>query len=105
MCVQSLDPINARILISILSVSRSRDFCGLRLLARTSDIEISDTRQWNPALRFKAAMELASEMRVTAAILEPKTFLSEGSLVIWLLRCQSASDCKRAMVVRQVLVS
>ena len=45
------------ICFSIVRVSRSRDFCDLRLLARTSEIEISDARQRNAALRFKAAMQ------------------------------------------------
>ena len=98
-CVQFLAN-NVSTFISVVSVSRSRDFCDLRLLPRTSEsrFQTQDNVMLNCDLRLQ--WKLASEMRITAALFKPKTFLSEGGPAICLLRCQVASDCKCAIVVR-----
>ena len=70
-------PFLGRKIVYTTSAHRNRsDFCDLRLRcpSRTPEIvAISETRESNAALRFKGAMEIASDLRFGVAISKPKT--------------------------------
>ena len=70
-----------------LSAPKSQRFLRFAIAMPIADPRnraISETRDSNDALRFKGAMEIASDLRFRAAISEPKILLSAGFLAIWL---------------------